>query len=194
MRNHQHLSLPEGKLAQMLAVCIPASLVVIISLSVVGPLFRWYSAREKTINYKQQEVSHITDMYRLLPSMQRQTINLEATAGNPGIFLLGSTDAIAGADLEAAIDSIANRSNASLTTLTIMPSQPVTPFRQITIDTSLTANWEILIDFLSALDLARPRMIVSNLTITESGQANELDQDVPLQIDFSVSAFRLAPK
>lgn len=182
--------LPEGRAGQLLAAAIPVLLAAIAAFGILAPALRWYQAREDEIAFKRQEAAHIAGMRQLIPALRRQVAALRAETGDSRIFLAGGTDAIAGADLQSVIQTLAARSGASLESSTMLPGMAVGGLHRITVEVDLTARWPALIALLRAIDLAHPRMIAGNLSLSDSGQMADVRQDIPLQIGFSVTAFR----
>ena len=179
----------QEKASQFLALSIPAFLAVFVSIGVCEPVIHWYQARQDDIAFKQQEISHIEAMWLGLPELRRQVADSQTRASDGKIFLTGDSDAIAGADLQLRIETLARHSNASLTSTSMLQAKSVNGLRQITANVDLTATWQNLIGLLNAIDLAHPQMIVSGLNITGAAAPGP-QQDIPLQISFTVAAFR----
>jgi general secretion pathway protein M len=173
------LSLAEGRGGQFLALGIPAILAVFISFFVVKPLLHGYQVRADEISAKRQAVSHLLRMRALIPGLRQQASGLQ-------LFPASDADAIAGANLQSVIETLAGRANASLESTAILAVQPAPGPRPIAIDVDLTANWPALVALLGGIDLAQPRMIVSDLDITDAGQPD----GAKLQISFTVTAFK----
>jgi len=177
----------------LLGLSPPAFLAAIISILLLLPARYWYLDRAGELALKQQEASHIAAMSQQIPELRQRVAALQAATRGKPLFLAGDGDAIAGANLQSAIASLAGQSGANLQNSTLLAAQTVNGLRQIAISVNLTATWTALVDLLSAIDLARPRLIVSDLSIANSGQAPDAARDIPLQIDFTVTAFRSGP-
>jgi general secretion pathway protein M len=188
--NAPSIILPEGRLGQVVALSIPVVLAAAMSFGVFGPLFHWYQDREDQIAFKQQEVSHVARMLPLIPAMRHEANAILDTGGSDQMFLAGDSDALAGAQLQAVIESVAAQSNANLTSSTALPGQNLGGLREVAINVDLTASWSVLINLLRTIDLTHPLILVSNLNVSDSGQAQDIRGGVPLNISFSVAAFR----
>jgi hypothetical protein len=168
-------------------------LAAVICIGLLLPARCWYLSRARELALKQQEASAIAAMSQRIPELRLRIAALRAATRDRPLFLAGDGDAIAGANLQSAIESLTGQSGASLEKSTLLPAESVNGLRQIAISVNLTATWNALLDLLSAIDLAQPGMIVSDLSITDAGQNPDGARDIPLQINFTVAAFRSGP-
>jgi general secretion pathway protein M len=171
----------------------PPILAAIISILLLLPARCWYLSRADDLALQRQEASRIAAMSQHIPELRRHLAALQAATRGKQLFLAGDGDAIAGANLQSAIEALAGRSGASLESTTLLPAESVNGLSEIALSVNLKATWTALVDLLSAIDLAQPRMIVSDLSIINSEQVPEAARDIPLQIDFTVTAFRTGP-
>jgi len=186
-----HPFLPEGVKGRLLALSVSLSLVAAIFVAVIFPVFNWYQIRETNLVFKEAEVARISAMLPLIPRMRQLIRSTRDASGEKEIFLAGETDALAGANLQASLDSLAAQANCHLSSSILEPGASVGGLRQITIGVDVTATWPQMINLLSLIDLAHPRLLVSNLNISNPGDAEAVQQDPLLQISMYVVAFRV---
>jgi general secretion pathway protein M len=184
------LSLPEGRVGQALAIGISAAAVLAVSLGVIAPAVGWYQQRQARLSLAQQEIAHITHALPLIPLYRQEIIASEAGSRTRLTLLAGDSDAIAGADLQSEIASLTSATNATLVSTAILSVQPAGALRGVTLEVNLTATWPQLIALLAAINTARPRIILSNLTIENASQTAEAGPESVLQVSFSTTGFR----
>jgi general secretion pathway protein M len=183
------LALPEGPPGQALAVAALLIVVAIIWLGIVTPLLGWYGAQSDALATAELEAAHLSALQASLPELRRQIAQAAMQSPAAAVLLPGDSDAIAGANLQAALNNLATQSGTSLDSAEAVPAEASGGLRHIGVSVSLNATWPTLIAFLTAIDAASPRMIVSDLTVSADA-APDVRQDVPLQTSFTVTAFR----
>jgi len=186
------LALPEGRAGQALALLIAVLALALLWLGIAAPLSSWYFARADLLAEQQQEIARGEALRQSLPALRAAARAAAAQADANGILLAGATDDIAGAGLQQDLQNLAAQAGTSLDSITTVPSQPEGALRRIGVQVSVTATWPVLIALLAAIDSARPRMIVDQLTVTNPGSTSA-GQDAPLQAGFTVAAFRTGP-
>jgi hypothetical protein len=182
--------LSEGKAGKLLALTIPAALGFIVSIGVIELPVGWYRGRENKIALMERQAAQIAALQQAFPEMRKSILAAEAVADDRHLFLAGSSDAVASANLQSTIKLLASQSNAHLASTIVLPPVAVNGLRQIAINVNLTAKWQALIGLLSAIEVARPRVIVSDLDIRDSGSQQDIRSDAMLQISFTVAGFK----
>jgi general secretion pathway protein M len=183
------LSLPEGASGQALAVAAAAVVLALIWLTMLTPLLGWYANQSGALAAAQLEAAHLQALQAGLPELHRQIAASASESPAADILLHGGSDAIAGANLQAALNSLAAQSAASLDSTESVPAAASGGLRRIGVAVSLNASWPALVAFLTAIDSASPRMIVDDLTISAVSEP-DAQRDVSLQANFTVAAFR----
>ncbi len=186
------MALPEGRVGQALALLISFLVLAALWVGVAAPLSGWFYERADLLAGERQELAHDQALRRSLPALRAANAAAATQADTSGILLAGGSDAIAGANLQSALQSLAAQAGTSLDSITMVPEQPEGTLRPIGVQVSVTATWPVLTALLAAIDDAQPRMVVDRLTVTSAGQADPR-QNAPLQADFSVTAFRTGP-
>jgi general secretion pathway protein M len=183
------LNLPEGPTGQVLAVAAAAIMLAIFWLALLTPLLGWYGGQSSALAAAQLEAAHLQALQASLPELRRQAAARATEAPAADILLQGDSDAIAGANLQAALNSLAAQAGTTLDSTESVPASASGGLRRIGVTVSLNATWPALVAFLTAIDAASPRMIVDDLTVS-ADSAPDARQDVTLQASFTVAAFR----
>jgi general secretion pathway protein M len=124
-----------------------------------------------------------------LPSLRRAVAQSAVQSAGTDILLSGDTDAIAGANLQSDLNDLATQTGTSLDSAESAGAVQIGGLRRVDESVSLTATWPVLVAYLAAIDAARPRMMVDDLSVS-TNSAPDVRQDVTLQANFTVSAFR----
>jgi general secretion pathway protein M len=182
-------TLPEGRQGQILAVGIAVLALVLLWLGAVAPLLSWYGGQADALSAAQLQLAHMQGLQASLPALRARLAASAALPASDAVLLAGSSDAIAGANLQAQLNTLAGQAGTSLDSVESIAAQQVGGLRRIGVTVSLNATWPVLTAFLTAIDTAQPRMIVDNLNVTANA-ATDPRQDVTLQANFDVAAFR----
>lgn len=165
MSGHQ-LVLPEGRRGQMLALGITAIGLLLIWVAVILPLFSWYQARGALLAEKQALAAHLLHFETELPALRSAVTHLGTADTTAGMLLPGRSDAIAGANLQSNLQEIASAAGTSLDSAAMQTPKASGALRLISVQVSLTAPFQTLIDFLAATATAKPRLIINGITLT----------------------------
>ncbi len=180
---------PDGRRGQMLAVGLTLLAAAMVWVAAVGPLIGWYQARAEALAQQQQMAARMAALSLEIPALRKAVSAAGLQSAGDQILLAGTTDAIAGANLQSALQDLANQAGTSLDSAALLPVQPAGALRRIGMQVSVTTSLPVLVALLEAIGTARPRMIVSALSIINTGTP-AVDQEQPLQANFTVSGFR----
>jgi general secretion pathway protein M len=103
--------------------------------------------------------------------------------------LEGATDALAGATLQQSVQAIAAKAGASLASTEALPAEAAGAYRRIGLRISVNSPLPVLVQMLSAIGDAQPRMLVNDLHI-QATRGLVPDPAAPLSASFVVAAFR----
>lgn len=184
------VALPEGRLGQLAAIAITLVAVALLWLAAISPMIGWYEARQASLAEQRAFATHMAVLSAELPALRRQIAAAASQTSGDGVLLSGDSDAIAGANLQSAVQDLASSVGTSLDSAAMLPAQQVGALRRIAMQVSVTATWSVLVALLAAIETAHPRMIVDGLSVTSSAQADPR-QDLPVEASFSVAAFRV---
>jgi general secretion pathway protein M len=182
------LTLPEGRPGQLLAVGVTLIGLAIIWITAIAPVFSWYEARADLLAQQQMTAANMAALIRETPQLRAAVAAARPQTQDQQILVPGATDDIAGANLQSALQSLAQASGTSLDSSAVMPVQVAGALHHIGIQVSVTATWPVLIGFLEAISTARPRMIVEQLSLINAAQGDNAG-DQPVQASFTVGAF-----
>jgi len=184
-------ALPEGRPGQILALGGAVVILAAIWLGLVSPALDWYAERQAMLDDTLQQAAHMQADVKELPAL-RQAANAAAISDAGQILVPGDSDAISGANLQADLNNLAQTAGLSLDSVENVAATPVGALRKIGVAVSMSTTWPSLIAFLTAIETAQPRMMVDDLSVT-SDSTPDPHQDVTLQANFTVSAFRSGP-
>jgi general secretion pathway protein M len=182
-------SLPEGRQGQILAVGIGVVMLAVLWLGAVSPLLDDFGARADALAASQLELAHMQGLQASLPALRARLAASAALPASDAVLLAGNSDAIAGANLQAQLSTLATQAGTSLDSAESISAVQVGGLRRIGVTVSVTATWPVLTAFLTAIDTAQPRMIVDNLTVSSDSQPDPRSEPT-LQASFDVAAFR----
>jgi general secretion pathway protein M len=186
--NARSFTLPEGRPGQIAACACTLLFAVLVWLSIGAPAVTWYSARAATLAQAQTELAHMQMLRDSLPELRRLAAQTAARPESDQTLVAGDSDAVAGANLQAALAGAASQTGTSLDSVETLPAQQIGPLRRIGVAVSITTTWPQLVALMTAIDTQRPRMILSDLSVTADSAADP-SQDVTLQANFSIAAF-----
>lgn len=182
-------TLPDGRRGQALAIALTIIAAALLWLCTAGPLLSWYDARADRLVQQQQLAARMKNLSAEIPALRRAVGAAGLQSDDDQVLLAGSTDVIAGANLQSTLQTLASQAGTSLDSAALLPAQQAGTLRRISMQVSLTATWPVLIALLEAIGTSRPRMIVDQISLANT-LATEPSQETPLQANFSVTAFR----
>ncbi len=182
------LTLPEGRPGKALAMTANLLVLAVIWFAVVSPLLGWYQSRADLLAQQERYAAHMSALAREIPKLRAAVAAARPQPQDQQILLTGADDAIAGANLQTALQNLASQAGTNLDSSEVMAVQQAGALRQIGMQVSVTTAWPVLVAFLQAIGTARPRMIVSDLSLMNNAQNPGGDPSV--QASFAVSAFR----
>jgi general secretion pathway protein M len=182
-------TLPEGRAGQIVAVAMTLLAVLLVWLAVGAPVLTWYNTRAAGLAQAKTALAHMLTLRDSLPALRRLAAQTAAQPEADQTLLAGASDAVAGANLQAALQDLASTAGTSLDSVETMPASQIGPLRRIGVAVSVTTTWPQLIALMTSVETQRPRMILSDLSVT-ADSAPDPRQDVTLQASFSIFAFR----
>ena len=182
------LTLPQGRRGQIFAVALTLMAAALLWLAAIGPLLGWYEDRAATLAQQQALAVRMAALSRAIPALRAAVSQAGLQAADQQLLLSGETDAIAGANLQAALQNLATQAGTSLDSAALLPVQPAGALRRIGMQVSVTASWPVLIALLQSIGTAQPRMVVGELSVNNQTVAGGPAQ--PMQAIFSVTGFR----
>jgi general secretion pathway protein M len=184
------LTLPDGRRGQALALGITLIAAGLLWLVVISSLVGWYEARNTVLAQKRALAAHMLALERQVPALRSTVAHLGAGDGTAAMLVAGKSDAIAGANLQSALQDLAARAGTSLDSVAMEPARAAGALRRISVQVSVTVkHWSVLVAMLRTIETAAPRMIVDSISLTTSRQPG-MGQPTSIQADISVTGFR----
>lgn len=183
------LALPDGRRGQALALGMLAAALMLVWFAAISPLLGWYQGRAMELAQQREEAAHMAALGREIPALRAAVATTGGQAAGEEVLLTGGTDAIAGANLQSALQTLAAQSGTSLDSAALLPAQPAGALRRIAMQVSVTAPWLVLVALLQTIDTAQPSMVAGDISLTTGNQPDP-SQPVPVQANFTVSGFR----
>lgn len=181
-------NLPEGRQGQVLAVGGVLLLAALVWFELMAPCAGWYQSRQDALAAMRGEAAHMQALKAALPALRAAIQAGDADAGGR-VLLAGDSDAIAGANLQAALNGLAGDAGTSLDSAETVATQTMGGLRRVGVAVTVSATWPTIVALLTAIESAQPRMVVDDLSVTADSQP-DTRQDVTLQASFTVAAFR----
>jgi general secretion pathway protein M len=176
------MALPEGPRGQALALALTVSALALFGVLVVAPLLSWFHDRDELVTRREMLATRMEDLAGSLPALRARR---GAAAPVPPL-LEGATDAIASASLLQRVQMMASATGTTLASVeTVNPETAAGDagdgFRRIALRVSVTASWSRLIALLEMLDMATPRMLVTEFQVrallVRGGETPALDSN-----------------
>ena len=158
--------LPTGRRGQAFALGLAIVLLALAWAGLVSPLLGWYAARQDRLEQRQTLVAHMAMLAATAPALQRQM-----DAGNADTrpaLLTGTTEAIAGAELQQRLQELSERAAVRMTSAEVLAAEQSGAFRRIRVHVAVSGPWARLVGLFSAIDQATPHMLVSEMQIGQS--------------------------
>jgi general secretion pathway protein M len=179
-------ALPEGPRGRILAVTLTLSLLAALWFGCVQPLIDWHARRAEELTQQHLLLRRMSEVVATLPELQRQVSGARA----PTVALLeGASDAVAGATLQGAVQSMAKAAGAELSSIGTLPAEQRGAYRRIGLQVTTSAPWSVLVALLSAVEGGAPRMLVGNLQL-RAPPVELRTPTSPVSAEFTIVAFR----
>jgi general secretion pathway protein M len=182
-------ALPTGRRGQVLALALTLLVGALLWIAIVNPLTGWYALRAETLQQRRALVSREVELVKTLPELQKIGFDTESRP-LPLAVLSGDTDAYASASLQGLMQDMAGNMGATLNSIGTLPGTPVGAYQRIGLRVTMTATWQVFIQFLHSIEAATPQMLVDDLSLHSSVMTLASSADLPIQASFTVVAFR----
>ena len=181
-------SLPTGRRGQALALALTLLAACLVWLGAVAPALQWYAARQERLADQETLGLRMAAIAATAPALQAQLAR--AGSGAPGgrTVLEGATDAVAGAGLQQALQDMAARAGATITSAEALPAETAGPYRRIGLHLTANGGWPVIVALLGAVAQATPRMLVDDVSLRQSLALGQ-PEGRPVEASFTVVAF-----
>lgn len=184
------MHLPTGRPGQILAVTITGAAAFALWLVIVAPVAEWHSHRSDLIAERRALAQHMEAIVANLPGLQRQA-KVAAAAAPARVLLGGTTDPVAGAELQGLVQDVAEKCRVSVSSAEMLSTSQIGGYRRIGLRLAVYApQWSAFIDFLKSIEQGTPRMFVDDLEI--HGLPTRIKGVTPVDASLTVLGFRLS--
>ena len=185
-------ALPTGRAGQVAAVGLLAIVAVLAWLVVAAPLMAWHSNRAEALAGRTALARRMAQLAERLPELQRQAAASAAAGPAANALIEGSSDAVAGAALQQAVQGMASRAGATLSSTEALVAEPAGAYRRISLRVAVNAPWPLLVEMLRQTAEATPQMLVDDLQV-RGNRAIGVQGVPPLDASWTVMGFRAGP-
>jgi len=134
-------------------------------LLVIEPLLDAYASKEEILTQKRMLVVKLAAAAGELPRLKERLTQLRQAASARKIFLDGSSDAIAAANLQSHIEELANTAGVTISTTEARPPEARGPDRKIGLRIAISGRYESILMFLAAVESGSPPLVLDNIQI-----------------------------
>jgi general secretion pathway protein M len=187
-------ALPTGRRGRLLALSLLLIALAGAYLLVVAPVVELYAERQAGLEDRRTMLPHLLAAADELPVLRARVAQLRAAVSLRKVTLEGASDAIASADLESRIDTLATSVGATIGSTEALPAEARGDYRRIGLRLALSGSYETLVKLIARIEAATPPLIVDNLQIhgvlRRPGLPQEGGEDSALDAGFDVFGFR----
>lgn len=158
--------LPTGRRGQVFALSVLFVMLALAWAGLVSPLLGWYAARQDRLEQRQTLLAHMAAVAATVPALQRQMA--AGTGDTRPALLTGTTEAIAGAELQQRLQDLSERAAVRMSSVEVLSTEQSGAFRRIRVHVVVSGPWARLVSLFSAIDGATPHMLVSEMQIGQS--------------------------
>ena len=161
---------------RLAAVGLLLGMVALVYLMVVAPLLTAYRETDDRIADLRDQLTRFNRVAELRPAYERQMKELGARLAAGGIYLKGDTDSLAGAELQARIGALIERSGARVRSIQVLPGGEDEGFRKVGARVQLSGTLDALEGVLYQLEAGKPFVFIENLDV-KNRRARRRNQD-----------------
>jgi len=136
-----------------------------VYLLVLVPLLNVYGEKEEILTQKRMLAAKLATAAGELPRLNQRLTQLRQASSARKIFLEGSSDAIAGANLQSHIEELANTAGIVISTTEARPPEVLGPDRKIGLRIAVSGGYESILKFLATVESGSPPLVLDNLQI-----------------------------
>lgn len=179
------IELPTGMRGRMVALALPAVLLLVLLLGVVMPLADYW----RTVDADHTQLLSKAHAYERLVSRKEAVVNqvkaLESDLTQAVDYLPRAEPAMAAAEVQANLGQLAERSGAIVRSTLTLPAKAQDGFTAVGFQLSVTGSMRSVRDVLYEIEVGHPRLVIDRLNITPASDsgADGLPGDVDMSVD-----------
>jgi general secretion pathway protein M len=165
-------------ISRLAAVALLTGVLVVFYAFLMAPLLAGYGEIDLAIS----RTSELLDRYRRVAAshdaFHARLEELMARQSEIGVYIGGSTDALAGAELQELVNKTVEKGGGRLRSVQILPVETDGEFRRVGVRVQMTANVVQLTQVLYAIEAGRTFLFVDNLDVSNRRARRRRNQPV----------------
>ena len=163
------------------ALALLALVIVSAYLSLVAPVVESYRSTDDETQHVLEQLARYGQLSKAYPNRKAQLERLDKQQARSGIYLAGTTDALAAAALQEDVGAKIERNGGKLRSIQILPVKTDGDFKQVSVRVQLTATLGSFARILHALESGKPYVFIDNLDVKNrrARKATKSQQDDP---------------
>ncbi len=173
------------------AVTLSAGVLVAIHTFLLAPLLAGYGEIDLAISQAGEQFGRYQRIAASHDALQARLDKLTARQSEIGIYLGGSTDALAGAELQELVNKMVETGGGRLRSVQILPVETDGEFRRVGVRVQMTATVVQLTRVLYAIEAGRTFLFVDDLQVSNRrarrrrNEAVDMDPTLLIRLDLS---------
>ena len=159
------MNLPTGRRGQLVALGILVILVILAIEFVVLPLQAAYQERQEAIVDMQRQVTRYRQLIAQAPQLQALSARDDRARPLAPLLLAGSNAALAGAELQQRLQTLASAYDVRILSLRVRPAEVDGSFERVSVDARMQSELPGLRNLLFDIEQAEPYLFVDTLSV-----------------------------
>ncbi len=151
--------------SRALALTILLVILWLVFVLAVNPIVSAYRTTGDELDRTVEQLARYQNVSKAYPKLKQQMDVLSRRHAASGVYLAGTTDALAAAELQEDVGQTIEANGGALRSIQILPTSADGEFRKVTVRVQLTANLPSLARILYSLEAAKPFVFIDNLDI-----------------------------
>lgn len=157
-------------------------------LLLAAPVIEAYRSTDEETRHVLEQLARYGQLSKAYPNRKAQLERLDRQQASSGIYLAGTTDALAAAALQEDVGAKIERNGGKLRSIQILPVKADGDFKQVSVRVQLTATLGSFARILHALESGKPYVFIDNLDVKnrrarKATQAQEDDPELVIRFD-----------
>jgi general secretion pathway protein M len=184
-RGKTMMELPTGLRGRMVALALPAILLLALLLGVIMPLVDYWHSVDAQHTQLLNKVRAYERLISRKDAIAKQVQALEAGLTEAVDYLPKAEPAMAAAGVQASLGQLAERSGALVRSTLTLPAKAGDGFTAVGLQLSVSGSVRSIRDILYEIEVGHPRLVIDRLTITPTRDlgANAQPGDVDMSVD-----------
>jgi type II secretory pathway component PulM len=180
-----------GRPGQALAMGCGVMALLLIWLAAISPVWSWYADRQAMLEQRRALLVRMQRLAASLPAAREASAHREDGAEEASAMLPGTTDALAAAALQEAVQKMATAAGANLTAVETLPAATDDRWHKVSLRISLNAPWPVLVELMHAVERGQSRIFVGDVRF-HSPVVVTHPASLPIQASMVLYGFRPA--